>query len=215
MTEAKTRESQGITPDTVLDAASRIVETEGVEALTMRRIAGDLHVAPPTIYWHVGNKDELLNHLLDRMEQGLDEVTANGSTPQHRIKSVITGVRRQVAQFPALSAVAAATGKIPHLYVQSQQVLIEELEGAGVAPERIGFALHNLLTFNACFFLLDTLVLEEGSSTYRYSGTDALVSADALDPDIAKAVSADADMAEIFDFQLDTLIAGLLSGCDT
>ncbi|MCH7788160.1 MAG: TetR/AcrR family transcriptional regulator [Acidobacteria bacterium] len=211
MAEPKSRESQGITPGNVLDAASRIVETEGVEALTMRRIAGDLEVAPPTIYWHVGNKEELLSNLLERMERELSEVSATGSTPHQRIKSVIVGVRHQIAQFPALSAVAAATGKIPHLYVQSQQILIYELQQAGLPAERVGFALHNLLTFNACFFLFDTFVLPEGASTYHYSGPDAVVSQDALDPAVAEAVSADADLPKIYEFQLDNLIAGLLT----
>ena len=47
------------TGDEILDRALALVEAEGAEALTMRRLAGELGVATTTIYWHVGNRDDL------------------------------------------------------------------------------------------------------------------------------------------------------------
>jgi AcrR family transcriptional regulator len=51
----------------VLDAANRLLDAEGVEALTMRRLASELGVSAMTPYRHVGTKDELLMVLVDRL----------------------------------------------------------------------------------------------------------------------------------------------------
>lgn len=49
----------------ILDAARRIVDEDGVDRLTMRRLASELGSAPMAVYHHVRNKDELLVMLLD------------------------------------------------------------------------------------------------------------------------------------------------------
>jgi AcrR family transcriptional regulator len=53
--------------EAVLDTAIRLLDAEGVEALTMRRLAGELGVSAMTPYRHVGSKDELLMVLIDRL----------------------------------------------------------------------------------------------------------------------------------------------------
>jgi AcrR family transcriptional regulator len=53
--------------EAVLDTAIRLLDAEGVEALTMRRLASELGVSAMTPYRHVGSKDELLMVLVDRL----------------------------------------------------------------------------------------------------------------------------------------------------
>lgn len=47
--------------ETIFEAALRLVDTGGIEALTMRRLAGELGVGTMSIYSHVPNKDDLLD----------------------------------------------------------------------------------------------------------------------------------------------------------
>ena len=44
----------------IVAAALRIVDEEGVPALSLRRLADDLGVTPMSLYWHVADKAELL-----------------------------------------------------------------------------------------------------------------------------------------------------------
>ena len=44
----------------IVDATLRIVDAEGAEALSLRRLAETLGVTPMSIYWHVRDKGELL-----------------------------------------------------------------------------------------------------------------------------------------------------------
>jgi AcrR family transcriptional regulator len=52
--------------EAVVDAAEALIEREGIEALTMRRLAEQLSSSPMALYRHVRDKDELLMALIDR-----------------------------------------------------------------------------------------------------------------------------------------------------
>ncbi|MFF1877285.1 TetR family transcriptional regulator [Leifsonia sp. NPDC058230] len=49
----------------VIDAALELLDDEGLEALSLRTLAGRLGVQAPTLYWHIGSKAELLDALAD------------------------------------------------------------------------------------------------------------------------------------------------------
>ena len=50
----------------VLDAAAALVKQHGPGALTMRKLAAELGTAVTSIYWHVGNRESLLEALVER-----------------------------------------------------------------------------------------------------------------------------------------------------
>jgi AcrR family transcriptional regulator len=60
-----------VTRRAVLDAATRLIEDQGVPGLSMRKLAAELGVAVTSIYWHVGNRDALLDELVQEMVHGL------------------------------------------------------------------------------------------------------------------------------------------------
>jgi AcrR family transcriptional regulator len=53
--------------DQIVDAAIRILDDEGLEALSMRRLGQELNAGATSLYWHIRNKDELLDLVLDRL----------------------------------------------------------------------------------------------------------------------------------------------------
>lgn len=53
--------------DVVVDAALTIADAEGLEAVTIRRLARELAVTPMALYWHFKDKDALLAAIADRM----------------------------------------------------------------------------------------------------------------------------------------------------
>src|SRR3954452_11279085 len=57
--------------EAVLDTAIRLLDAEGVEALTMRRLASELGVSAMAPYRHVASRDELLMVLVGRRAAGL------------------------------------------------------------------------------------------------------------------------------------------------
>ncbi len=60
--------------DAVMDAAMAIADAEGLDAVTIRRIATGLSVTPMALYWHFKDKDALLAAMADRMWEGAQDV---------------------------------------------------------------------------------------------------------------------------------------------
>src|SRR5919106_2770891 len=56
-----------LTREAIVDAALQVVAREGARGLSMRRVADELGTGPASLYWHVANKDELINLLIDRV----------------------------------------------------------------------------------------------------------------------------------------------------
>jgi TetR/AcrR family tetracycline transcriptional repressor len=54
----------GLDKATVVAAALRLLDAEGLEKLTLRRLAQDLDVAAPALYWHFRDKRELLDGMV-------------------------------------------------------------------------------------------------------------------------------------------------------
>lgn len=55
----------------ILDAALRIADSDGLDALTMRRLAADLGTSPMATYRHIPGKPELLGLLAERFTESL------------------------------------------------------------------------------------------------------------------------------------------------
>jgi AcrR family transcriptional regulator len=62
-TESETRPR--LTRSKVLDAAVALADRDGIEAVTMRNLASDLGVEAMSLYYHVANKDELLDGMVE------------------------------------------------------------------------------------------------------------------------------------------------------
>ncbi|MEV8211052.1 TetR family transcriptional regulator, partial [Streptomyces sp. NPDC079189] len=58
-----------LTREEVLGAAAALVRQHSPEALTMRKLAAELGTAVTSIYWHVGNRESLLDALVERTVQ--------------------------------------------------------------------------------------------------------------------------------------------------
>ena len=57
----------GLDRKTIVVAALRLLDEQGLEGVTTRRLAEVLGVAGPSLYWHVKNKDALFDHMSDAM----------------------------------------------------------------------------------------------------------------------------------------------------
>jgi AcrR family transcriptional regulator len=51
----------------IVDAAIAVADAEGSDAVSMRRIAQVLRVGTMSLYWHVANKDQLLDLMIDAL----------------------------------------------------------------------------------------------------------------------------------------------------
>ena len=69
-TRASTTPRQPLDRERVLRAAVELADTEGIEALTMRRLAARLGVEAMTLYYHVKNKTDVVDGMVDLVTRG-------------------------------------------------------------------------------------------------------------------------------------------------
>jgi AcrR family transcriptional regulator len=71
--QVATSEERGrLSRETVVDGALALTDAEGLDGLTIRRLATHLGVTPMALYWHFKNKDELLEGVADRLWSLMD-----------------------------------------------------------------------------------------------------------------------------------------------
>ena len=63
--------SEKLTRAAVLERAAKLADADGLDAVTIRRLAQELGVTPMALYWHFKNKDELLVGLVDHLLSGV------------------------------------------------------------------------------------------------------------------------------------------------
>ncbi|WP_433465907.1 TetR/AcrR family transcriptional regulator C-terminal domain-containing protein [Spirillospora sp. CA-128828] len=64
----RTRRAQpALTRTQIVDAALELLDAEGLDGLSMRRLGTRLNSGATSVYWHVANKDELLELAIDRV----------------------------------------------------------------------------------------------------------------------------------------------------
>jgi TetR/AcrR family transcriptional regulator, tetracycline repressor protein len=61
-----------ITADAIVETAFRMIDERGAEGFSMRSLAGELGVFPATLYWHVGDRSQLLGLVELRWAQGIE-----------------------------------------------------------------------------------------------------------------------------------------------
>jgi TetR/AcrR family tetracycline transcriptional repressor len=59
------RKRAGLTRSVLIEAARRLLNEVGLDGLTVRRLAAELGVQSPALYWHIRTKQELLDGVAD------------------------------------------------------------------------------------------------------------------------------------------------------
>jgi len=70
----------GLSADAIVDAAVRVADADGLEAVSMARVASELGFTTMSLYRHVANKDELLQLMWDASTFGAEKLVLEGDT---------------------------------------------------------------------------------------------------------------------------------------
>lgn len=139
----------------LLDAARTIIEVEGPDALSMRRLAAKVGVAPTAIYWHLGKRQDVLNAVLDEMLAHLPPVVASGHKPRERITSLAHAIYNRSMESMSTTLLARMLGRSGELYFPPQAELARELSSAGIRGAQAARAVRAIMFVVGGFLLLE------------------------------------------------------------
>ncbi|ODQ94462.1 TetR/AcrR family transcriptional regulator [Mycolicibacterium holsaticum] len=200
------RGQDNVSAEAILETAAHLIELDGVEALTMRRLAEQIGVAVTSIYWHVGGRDKLLDSLVDRLLSQMAQLPADGATPVERIASLARAQRRALIERQHLLAVAHDRDRTPLLFLPIQQTLAVQLAELGVTGT------------NAALFLRAVQVHVISSAVMQFTAVrgakheeedPTLWGDDWPDRELVEALRSPTDYDAVFEYGLDALLAPL------
>ncbi len=103
-----TRARGALTRAAIADAALALIDAEGLEALSMRRLGAALGVEAMALYHHFASKGELLDAVQERLLDELDLPPREGVAPLARLRRTITSYRAVAVRHPPAFALLAA-----------------------------------------------------------------------------------------------------------
>jgi TetR/AcrR family tetracycline transcriptional repressor len=135
------RRDHPLTRDELLDAALAIVDSKGLGALTMRRLADAVGVEAMSLYHHVPSKDALLDGTVERMRS---EMRLPASLPDDWaaiLEAIFVEYRRLLTAHPNMMPLA--TRRTDNVATSGLEFLI----GRGIAPDDAVELYQSLVAF--------------------------------------------------------------------
>ncbi|WP_422747115.1 TetR/AcrR family transcriptional regulator [Mycobacterium sp. WMMD1722] len=196
----------GVSAETILVAAARMIEADGVEALTMRRLAERLGVAVTAIYWHIGGRDKLLDSLVERLLGQLANLPADGDSPVERIAALARSQRRVLIERQQLLGVAHERDRTPQLFLPVQRALAAQLAELEVTGRHAALVLRAVQVH-----VISSAVMQFSAVRgAKHDEEDPSLWTDAWpDRALVEALQAPTDYDAVFEYGLEALLAPL------
>jgi AcrR family transcriptional regulator len=201
----------GLSREQVLEAAMEILESVGIERLTVRALAAKLGVAVTAIYWHVGNKQALFDGLVERIIAQIGQIRVRGQGPEVRILSIGHSLRHTLLERPNVVAVVHRQGRTAALFQPARRVLVRELTALGLPAAETAVAVGAILNLIVGSVLVDRQV--ERQPAQQATPEELWTPDDVPDnPDLLRYLSQPVDQQELFDYSLRVLVRAVVSG---
>ncbi|RFU40577.1 TetR family transcriptional regulator [Actinomadura logoneensis] len=200
-----------LTRERIVRAAIGLIEADGPEALSMRRVATALDVAVMSLYNHVPNKKALLEGVAEHVANRLDLADDPSAPWPERARALVRAHRKMARDFPrSLTVVLSHKVDTPAGLRPAERALAVAAAAGFDGPTSVR-AMRALLAYAVGTQMRELRVAE----AFAHLGTPAADSFARLDPDefphvIALASElAENDTEADFEFGLDLLITAL------
>jgi TetR/AcrR family tetracycline transcriptional repressor len=203
-----------LTRERIVTAAIGVVDREGLSALSMRRLGAELGVDPMAVYYHVPNKDALLDAIVEAVMGTIDLTVDDSSSPaEERIVGAARAYRDAMLAHANALPIVLTRGPRTRNSMRPVELLIGILRDAGLPPSR---AMAGMNAIAATVRGTIGMVADNASelSPQELEALAAEYPADEF-PNLREAASCPADfLNEDFEFGIRALARGLLGGVE-
>src|SRR6185437_10042431 len=125
--------------DLIVNAALKVIEADGGDALTMRRVADEIGVSASALYGYVANKEELIQLVLEQIMAEVPVPEAGGDW-QDALRSAARNTYEVFKRHPGVAALTL--GRVPFgpAMLPGAERMLSELRGAGIPDQVAAFA---------------------------------------------------------------------------
>jgi len=169
---ARPRRASALSPEAIVKGATKILDAEGLEALTMRRLATDLGTAPGSLYRHFESRDAVLVAVLDDAIGALAEIDPAGDDFAQRTANMARAVRQLILRRPYLAWIWRTTEQLGPNALRARERVLRVILDAGIPAELAAAAyltvLHYVIGFTTVESDVRARTAAQRRATERY-----------------------------------------------
>jgi AcrR family transcriptional regulator len=149
MTEVRRRPGprRALSEDDVLDAALRLLDTDGPAAASIRRLAAELGVTPNAVYTYFADKAAIEQALIERLLGEVHTSAADTGAWREDLEHLAVGMRTRLVAHPgAVPLLLGGAMNGPQALVLGER-LLTLLDRAGLDPEPAARAAYLIMVY--------------------------------------------------------------------
>jgi AcrR family transcriptional regulator len=210
---------RSLTKEAIVDAALKVLDEEGLDAMTMRRVAHELDTGAASLYAHVADKDQLIELVVERV---IGDVELPGPPdPKHwrdQVKQLGRAMRAVMASHADIARATFARIPLGPNALRGSESLVGILTAAGLPDQVVAYAADLLPLYVMAIAYEESLYSQQDLSPEQFSAYIeqmrdyfAALPADQF-PNLkalAGPLTAGSEGDERFEFGLEVLVRGL------
>lgn len=183
------REQPSLSREQIVAEAVNLLDTDGIEALSMRKLGTRLNAGATSLYTHVSNKDELIELVVDEV-YGEIQVPKPSSGTDWRPAALecATNVRAAILRHPWIASVLGEVGMAylgPNMMRLNEETL-ELFQSAGFSPQRAEVALKTIWAYVIGTAATEaawlTMLARSGREEQEWAERVAAIASQAMEP---------------------------------
>lgn len=145
-----------LTRDQIVAVAIRLIDEEGLDAFSMRRLGRELGAGATSLYWHVKNKEQLIDLVLDELigEVVADVQVVDGWRPQ--LTEIARATRRVLLRHRRVAPLLGERPTIGPKSLDAAEFVIRTLLDAGFDERSASLASGALVNYAAGFAMFES-----------------------------------------------------------
>ncbi|CAM5505883.1 TetR/AcrR family transcriptional regulator [Streptomyces aurantiogriseus] len=139
----------GLDRERITEVTVRLLDAEGLDKFSMRRLAAELNVTAMSVYWYVDTKDDLLELALDAAfgELELPDPEADGEDWREQLRALATAYRSLLVRHRWLSPLAGRYLNIGPNSLAFSRTIQQVIRRTGLPAHRITSAISAVFQF--------------------------------------------------------------------
>ena len=137
--------------EAIVESATRVIDAEGFEGLTMRKVAAGCGVSVMALYGYVRTREELVAAVMDQLLAEIPLPEVEGLSWQGQVAEVFRTVNRAFEAHPVLSEIVGHQPLDSLAFYRGAEVALRALRRAGLSDQEVVDALGALTSFTLGF----------------------------------------------------------------
>jgi AcrR family transcriptional regulator len=131
----------------IVGAALKLIDAEGLEAFSMRRLGQEIGAGATSIYWYVRDKDQLIDLVLDEILAEIELVEDPAWSWRERVANLAREFRAVLRRHPNLAAVFGSRISLGPNTLRGIEHMLAVLRSAGFDGTELTLAFSATLNF--------------------------------------------------------------------